>query len=145
MPVTTYPGSQIDPSFSPDGKQIAFSWDGEKGDKFSIYVKLLGETNALRLTTSPTGDYYPAWAPDGKRIAFLRMGSDGGIYTVSALGGAERKLTGLAISHSQMSWSPDGKWLAMSLSASTERSRDLPAAGRWRRASPDFESETSGI
>ncbi len=101
------------PSFSPDGKQIAFSWDGEKGDKFSIYVKLLGETNALRLTTSPTGDYYPAWSPDGKRIAFLRTGSNGGIYTVSALGGAERKLAGLA-TDSQMSWSPDGKWLAMS-------------------------------
>jgi serine/threonine protein kinase len=114
VPVTTYPGMQIHPSFSPDGKQIAFSWDGEKGDKFSIYVKLLGETNALRLTTSPTGDDYPAWAPDGKRIAFVRTGSGGGIYTVSALGGPERKLTGL-ISRSQMSWSPDGKWLAMSL------------------------------
>jgi serine/threonine protein kinase len=118
--VTTYPGSQIDPSFSPDGKQIAFSWDGEKGDKFSIYVKLLGETNALRLTTSPTGDYYPAWSPDGKRIAFRRTGSDGGIYTVSPLGGAERKLTGLATGY-QMSWSPDGKWLAMSSNAQEDR------------------------
>jgi Tol biopolymer transport system component len=119
--VTTYPGSQTEPSFSPDGKQVAFSWDGEKGDKFSIYVKLLGETNALRLTTSPTGDYYPAWAPDGKRIAFLRQGSDGGIYTVSPLGGAERKLTGLATSDSQMSWSPDGKWLAIASNTQEDR------------------------
>jgi len=114
VPATTYPGSQMYPSFSRDGKQIAFSWDGENSDKVSIYVKLVGETNALRLTTSPTADYYPAWAPDGKQIAFVRMGSDGGIYTVSALGGAERKLTGL-VSLSQVSWSPDGKWLAMSL------------------------------
>jgi Tol biopolymer transport system component len=121
VPVTTYPGSQTELSFSPDGKQVAFSWDGEKGDKFSIYVKLLGETNALRLTTSPTGDYYPAWAPDGKRIAFHRMGSDGGIYTVSPLGGAERKLTGLATSDSQMSWSPDGKWLAMAGNTQEDR------------------------
>ena len=122
VPVTTYPGSQVDPNFSPDGKQIAFSWDGEKGDKFSIYVKLLGETNALRLTTSPTGDDYPAWAPDGKRIAFRRMGSDGGIYTVSPLGGAERKLTGLATNdYSQMSWSPDGKWLAMASNTQEDR------------------------
>jgi len=121
VPVTTYPGSQTEPSFSPDGKQVAFSWDGEKGDKFSIYVKLLGETNALRLTTSPTGDYYPAWSPDGKRIAFLRQGSDGGIYTVSPLGGAERKLTGLATSDSQMSWSPDGKWLAMASNTQEDR------------------------
>jgi Tol biopolymer transport system component len=120
VPVTTYPGSQIYPSFSPDGKQVAFSWDGEKGDKFSIYVKLLGETNALRLTTSPTSDLYAAWSPDGKRIAFFRTGSDGGIYTVSALGGAERKLTGLATSR-QMSWSPDGKWLAMSSNTQEDR------------------------
>ena len=120
VPVTTYPGSQMYPSFSPDGKQIAFSWDGEKGDKFSIYVKLLGETNVLRLTASPTGDYFPAWAPDGKRIAFRRTGSNGGIYSVSALGGAERKLTGLATS-SQMSWSPDGRWLAMASNAQEDR------------------------
>jgi Tol biopolymer transport system component len=124
VPVTTYPGSQTEPSFSPDGKQVAFSWDGEKGDNPSIYVKLLGETNALRLTTSPTGDYYPAWAPDGKRIAFLRQGSDGGIYTVSPLGGAERKLTGLATSY-QMSWSPDGKWLAMSSLTQEDRGISL--------------------
>ena len=120
VPVTTYPGSQIDPSFSPDGKQIAFSWGGEKGDKFSIYVKLLGETNALRLTTSPTGDSYPAWSPDGKRIAFRRAGSHGGIYTVSALGGAERKVAGI-VSGYQMSWSPDGKWLAMAVNTQEDR------------------------
>jgi Tol biopolymer transport system component/predicted Ser/Thr protein kinase len=123
VPVTTDPGSQIDPSFSPDGKQIAFSWDGEKGDKFSIYVKLLGETNALRLTTSPTGDYHPAWSPGGKRIAFFRVGSNGGIYTVSALGGTERKLAGMTgiTTNRPMSWSPDGKWLAISRNAEEER------------------------
>jgi Tol biopolymer transport system component len=124
VPVTTYPGRQTYPSFSPDGKQIAFSWDGEKGDRFSIYVKLLGETDALRLTTSPTGDYFPAWSPDGKRIAFRRTGSDGGIYTVSPLGGPERKLTGPATSY-QMSWSPDGKWLAMSSLTQEDRGISL--------------------
>ena len=32
VPVSKYAGSEIDPSFSPDGKQIAFSWDGEKSE-----------------------------------------------------------------------------------------------------------------
>ncbi len=111
--VTSYPGSEMYPSFSPDGKQIAFSWDGEKGDgnNFDIYVKLVGESNALRLTTDPAADTDPVWVPDGKRIAFQRTGANGGIYTVSALGGAERKLTDFA-AYYQMSWSPDGKWLA---------------------------------
>ena len=118
--VTTYPGSEVTPCFSPDGKQIAFSWDGGNDGKLSIYVKLLGENDALRLTTSPTADVYPTWAPDGKRIAFRRAGSDGGIYTVSALGGTERKLTGLATS-GQISWSPDGKWLAISSPTQNDR------------------------
>ena len=113
VPVTTYPGSELYPSFSPDGKQIAFSWNGESGDNRDIYVKLVGETSALRLTTDPAADSFPAWAPDGKRIAFRRAGSHSGIYTVSPLGGAEQKLSDFATSY-QMSWSPDGKWLAVS-------------------------------
>jgi Tol biopolymer transport system component/predicted Ser/Thr protein kinase len=113
VPVTTYTGVQRQPCFSPDGNQVAFSWDGEKGDNFDIYVKLLGETNALRLTTDPAADAYPAWSPDGKRIAFERSGPNGGIYLTSPLGGAEQKLTDFTAS-GQMSWSPDGKWLAVS-------------------------------
>jgi eukaryotic-like serine/threonine-protein kinase len=128
VPVTTYPGSEIEPSFSPDGRQIAFSWDGEKGDNPDIYVKLVGETNALRLTTDPAVDTYPAWAPDGKRIAFRRAGSHSGIYTVSALGGAEQKLSDFA-TDDQMSWSPDGKWLAVSSHSQTSAIFLLPAEG----------------
>lgn len=112
VPVTTYPGSEMYPSFSPDGKQVAFFWDGEKGANPGIYVKLLGEVDALRLTTGV--DRYPAWAPDGKRIAFVRGEPNGGIYTVSALGGVARKFSSLAPTD-QISWSPDGKWLALSL------------------------------
>ena len=113
VPVTTYPGIQAAPCFSPDGSQVAFNWGGENGDNWDIYVKLLGETNALRLTTDPAADLYPAWSPDGKRIAFERSGPHGGIYTTSPLGGAEQKLTDFPAS-GHMSWSPDGKWLAVS-------------------------------
>lgn len=128
VPVTTYPGSQLDGCFSPDGTQVAFSWDGEKGDNYDIYVKLLGETNALRLTTDPAVDSYPQWSPDGKRIAFVRGKPHPGIYTTSPLGGAEQKLADfpvaasadLGIESGEMSWSPDGKWLAISA-----RSREL--------------------
>jgi hypothetical protein len=67
---TSYPGAESFPSFSPDGRQIAFSWDGERGDNVDIYVKLVGEANALRLTADPADDLSPVWTPDGKRIAF---------------------------------------------------------------------------
>ena len=131
VPVTTYPGSEMYPSFSPDGNQVAFYWDGDNGANPGIYVKLLGDSNALRLTTGQ--DRYPAWAPDGKRIAFVRgeaiapnapLSSSGlpndAIYTVSVLGGPERKLSGIAPT-SQMSWSPDGHWLAISLKNESDR------------------------
>jgi serine/threonine protein kinase len=110
--VTNYAGSEMYPSFSPDGRQIAFSWDGEMGSNPGIYVKLAGETNALRLTTGV--DAFPAWLSDGNRIAFARAGSNPGIYTVSALGGTERKMAGLN-PNSQLSASPDGRWLAVSI------------------------------
>ena len=58
--LTSYPGIERHPSFSPDGQQVAFSWDGEKEDNFDIYVKLVGETNALRLTTDPAAEEWPA-------------------------------------------------------------------------------------
>jgi Tol biopolymer transport system component len=128
--VTGYPGSAVTPSFSPDGRQIAFAWDGEKAERgnFSIYVKLVGETNALRLTNNAASDAFPVWSPDGKRIAFRRDGPHPGIYTVSALGGAEQKLSDFGTG-AQISWSPDGKWLAISSSPPMSAIFLLPSEG----------------
>jgi Tol biopolymer transport system component/DNA-binding winged helix-turn-helix (wHTH) protein len=115
---TTYEGSESYPRFSPDGRQIAFYWSGEKGVNPGIYVKLQGELNPLRLTTGP--DAFPVWSPDGARIAFLRgiypgeRPTGSSIYVVPALGGAERKILDIEAS-GQMSWSPDGKWLAFAV------------------------------
>ena len=39
VPLTTYPGSEDSPSFSPDGTQVAFSWNGGSGDNLDIYLK----------------------------------------------------------------------------------------------------------
>ncbi len=95
-PVTSYRGLETTPSFSPDGSQIAFSWDGEKGDSLNIYVKLVGENRALRLTNDPRPEYSPAWSPDGRHIAFRRDGQDDSeIVLISALGGPERVIAKL--------------------------------------------------
>ena len=59
VPLTSYPGEERQPSFSPDGNQVAFSWNGEKQDNFDIYVKLIGSGTQLRLTTAPEADYLP--------------------------------------------------------------------------------------
>jgi Tol biopolymer transport system component/DNA-binding winged helix-turn-helix (wHTH) protein len=113
VPLTSYPGRQITPAFAPDGKQVAFSWDGEKGENFDIYVKMLDASAPLRLTSTPAAEYYPAWSPDSRRVAFCRSVADHfEIWIVPALGGAERK-SGESSTCGGLSWSPDGKFLAL--------------------------------
>lgn len=117
VPFTSYPGSERQPTFSPDGNQIAFSWNGgEAGDSWNLYVKLIGSETPLRLTSGPADDLNPAWSPDGKSIAFIRRSPQGNaIYLIPAIGGPEQKIFDLhcAIDWDEpgLSWSPDGKQL----------------------------------
>jgi DNA-binding winged helix-turn-helix (wHTH) protein len=67
---TSFPGQEKDPALSPDVKQLAFVWDGEKRDNFDIYVQLIGGGKPLQLTSDPRPDVSPVWSPDGSQIAF---------------------------------------------------------------------------
>lgn len=121
LPITSYPGFQREPSLSPDGSQVAFSWDGPERNNFDIYVKLVGPGDPLRLTKDPAPDRSPAWSPDGRSIAFLRYSSDvrAGIYLTPALGGRTRKIADVAVAVtaydgiSNLAWSPDGSYLVL--------------------------------
>ncbi len=117
VPLTSLPGQEISPSFSPDGSQVAFGWDGEnKGTGFDLYIKVIGTDKPVRLTNRPAPWIGVAWSPDGRNIAVHRMGPEyGGIFLVPALGGRERKLAftnDLFSEFAAISWSPDSKQLA---------------------------------
>ncbi|MBV8896130.1 MAG: PD40 domain-containing protein [Acidobacteriaceae bacterium] len=118
LPLTTLPGNVASPAFSPDGSQIAFAWDGENnGAGFDLYVKAIGSENPLRLTHHPATRLSTAWSPDGRNIAISRIAGseDSGIYLVPPTGGPERKLcfrSRLSWFGNELSWSPDGKYLA---------------------------------
>jgi eukaryotic-like serine/threonine-protein kinase len=118
VPLTSYAGSEQDPSFSPDGTQVAFAWDGEKEDNFDIYVKRVGPGPPLKLTTGPEIEHAPAWSPDGSSIAFLRekASNKADVVLVPPLGGPERIVatvasTGPGNPTRTLGWSPDGKYL----------------------------------
>jgi DNA-binding winged helix-turn-helix (wHTH) protein len=117
-PFTNFPGWKSDPTFSPDGKEVAFVWNGENRENFDIYVKMVGAGAPVRLTTNPAPDVYPAWSPDGRFIAFRRVFKDScDVLVIPAIGGAERKLAQTVHSEggddSGISWSPDGKFVAI--------------------------------
>jgi Tol biopolymer transport system component len=116
-PLTSYPGDEIDPSFSSDGGRIAFSWRRPDGSGFNIYVKLIGPGEPIRLTHGGA-DFFPAWSPDGGWIAFLRvLDREKIVLMMPALGGPERELAHVrggvnAITgRPGLSWSADSKWL----------------------------------
>lgn len=118
-PLTSFPNREYYPAFSPDDKQIAFTWDGEQGNNTDIYVKPVGSGAPLRLTTNPAAEISPVWSPDGRSIAFMRFSDQGvGIFQVPASGGEERELltgfssAGTGVPAGRLSWSPDGKLLA---------------------------------
>jgi serine/threonine protein kinase len=74
VPLTSYPGTEDTPSFSPDGTQVAFQWCPENSDKSChIYIKQVGVEPPFQLTNNPAQDFSPAWSPDGQTIAFLRI------------------------------------------------------------------------
>jgi Tol biopolymer transport system component len=111
VPLTTFVGREDSPSFSPDGSQVVFAWNGEKQEKWDLYVKIIGSATALRLTTDAADNRFPAWSPDGKQIAFIKRGQRTGLYLISPLGGPEQKIADFDAADGPPAWSPDGKLL----------------------------------
>jgi len=117
VPFTSSAGDKATPAFSPDGRQLAFSWNDEKNDGARIYVELVGAGTPLRLTGGPGDDDSPAWSPDGRFVAFRRHSKNVTSYfVVPGLGGPERKIADAytdVIAGGNLDWSPDGKNLVV--------------------------------
>ena len=137
IPLTSYQGSEGSPSFSPDGNQVAFAWNGEKEGNFDIYVKLIGPGGPLRLTGGQTSNARPKWSPDGRSIAFLRLARDQeddkySVFVMPALGGPERRVdtyatatSGAGYSLPSICWTPDSKALIVTANPAPDQPNSL--------------------
>ncbi len=108
----------FDPSWSPDGKSLAYSTEPVV-DPYARNVR--AELWTADLSTGQSsklldGDaVQPSWSPDGTRIAYwANAGGQRDIWTVDARGGTPVAVTKDAATDWSPEWSPDGAWLYFS-------------------------------
>ncbi len=104
-------GLQSEPTWSPDGRMIAYSSD--RGGNFDIWVQQPG-SKLVQVTNSPAHDWQPDWSPDGNQIVFRSERNGGGLFIMPALGGAEKKIAGFGY---RPRWSRDGSQILFTSSA----------------------------
>ncbi len=93
-------GSDIEPSYSPDGAKVAYTGVASNGTSSVYTVNVNGGTGLFNVTKG-TADRSPVWSPSGTRIAFVRNGD---IYTIKPDG------TGLKLIKEV---SPDARFISL--------------------------------
>jgi Tol biopolymer transport system component len=80
------------PSWSPDGRSIAFA--SKRDGTLQIYILSFADCEVRQLTRGPTVAYAPDWSPDGRRLVFERSdGVDSDLWIVGVDGTGLRRLT----------------------------------------------------
>lgn len=109
--------SVSDPRVSPDGRHVVFTrtWTDIHSDRryTNLWIVDFDGDDLRPLTTGKRSDRSPRWSPSGDRIAYLSS-SDGAtqLHVRWMDSGQTARVTNVTKSPSNLSWSPDGKWLA---------------------------------
>lgn len=116
-----------DPQISPDGRWIVYVRRAMdvRSDEVTRSLWLISSDGAVHrpLSTAANAGASPRWSPDGRRIAWIAADGDRGaqIFVHWLDSGASGSITHLPDSAQSLAWSPDGAWLAFTMSVPAER------------------------
>ena len=111
--VSSKPGINGAPSFSPDGRKLVVTLGGVDGN-LDIHVLDINSRATTRLTTHRAIDTEGTWSPDGRYIYFTSDRSGGPqVYRISATGGTPERVTFEGSYNARPRLSPDGKRMAV--------------------------------
>ena len=98
----------LSPSWSPDGKHLAYV--SFKGGHPAIYIQNIINRNIQKVTSYKGLNSAPVWSPDGKRLA-LTLSKDGNaeIYTLDLASKRLSRITRNYAIDTEPSWMPDGR------------------------------------
>ena len=100
----------ISPSWSPDGKKVAYvSFEDRKP---VIYVHELATGRRIALSNQKGNNSAPAWSPDGRKLA-ISLSKDGNtqIYSINADGTGLQRLTRGYTIDTEPQYSADGRYI----------------------------------
>jgi serine/threonine-protein kinase len=109
-PLLTKPGTYTWLRLSPDGNRLVYRL--AEGLKTDLWLYDWRRGTNMRLTTDTAIHNSPAWSVDGRHIAYQ---GEGGVFWIAADGGNARLLIQADNTPYPESFSPDGRWLAMSV------------------------------
>jgi dipeptidyl aminopeptidase/acylaminoacyl peptidase len=121
--ITNHSASDVNPAWSPDGKRIAFQSDRNSEYYSQIFLMEADGSNVVLLTTDKGNHQLPLnfygsntnpWSPDGSKLLFLRQGMSEGEWILQSINIENGDITSLVtgrVSLSDVSWSPDGKYI----------------------------------